>query len=56
MNLFMPDKMIATNWILYSALYIGCACQTTTLEAHIDQMLGISILLLTVLGLLRLVI
>jgi hypothetical protein len=47
----MPDKMIVTNWILYSALCIGCAAvQAPTLEAHIDRMLGLSTLLLMLLG------
>jgi len=48
----MPDKIIVTNWILYSALCIGCASmEAPTLEAHIDRMLGVSTLLLIVLGL-----
>ena len=49
----MPDKMIVTNWLLYSSLFIAYGHvmgQYDTFEERIGRLMGMSILFLTVLG------
>jgi len=50
----MPDKMIVTNWLLYSSFYIAYGytlSQYPTFEERIGRLMGLSILLLLVKGL-----